>query len=417
MVHIETTYGCNQRCIFCYNPSRDCSIDYAKLDKIVDSIYKSKIPHVYLIGGEPSLLKVDKLNEYIEKLSEYSSVTIVTNGFKYLEGLSKSLACIGVPIHGDKKTHEYLTNNPGSYEKIISNIKRYVEDGFDVRLIPVLMSINHNQMYDIIRLAAKLGAESVFVDRFESGGIGSALTKRLLPDDKQFKTALGQIIKAKGDFNIPLGFGTAIPYCLDKRLIDENIQANCGVGTTFAAINPNGDFRLCNQSLKVYGNILKEPIEKIWNKKALDEFRDLGWVKEPCKSCELLYECTGGCKVDTNCPSEFCVDCAVRGCNKPLNKMPLKLKEPKFDVPVKMRRFKRNKYFKLNDFHKETFIVTRYQTVEIDDNTRHIAQFILDSDEYILEKEVMDKFSEDFNKRDLRQLVSKLEYIGAIDEI
>lgn len=416
LIHIETTYGCNQKCIFCYNPNRNCFIDYDKLNKIVDSVCKSKIPHVYLIGGEPSILKIEKLNEYINKLSKHSSVTIVTNGFKYLKGLSKNLACLGVPIHGDKKTHEYLTNNPGSYKKIIENIKKYIEDGLDVRCIPVLMSVNHNQMYDIIKLVTKLGVESIFVDRFEPGGIGSRLTKELLPTNEQFNIALNQMIKAKKDFGIPLGFGTAIPYCLDKRLLEENIHANCGVGVTFGAINPNGDFRICNQSLKIYGNVLKEPIEKIWNKKGLDEFRDLSWVTEPCKDCDLLHECVGGCKVDSNYPGEFCVDCAVRTCKKPINKIKLKIKKIKFGFPEKMRRFKKNKYLKLNDFHKEDYIVTQYQTVEIDDLTKKVLQFILDNKGYILEKEILDKFSKEVEKKDLRELLSKFIHIGAIDE-
>jgi radical SAM protein with 4Fe4S-binding SPASM domain len=224
------------------------------------------------------------------------------------------------------------------------------------------------------------------------------------------------MIKAKKDFGIPLGFGTAVPYCLDKRLIEENIYANCGVGITFGAINPEGDFRICNQSLKIYGNVLKETLEKIWNKKELDEFRDLSWVDEPCKNCNLLHECVGGCKVDSNCPEEFCIDCAVRGCKKPINKVKIKIKEPIFEIPKNMRRFMKNKYLKLNDFHKEIYIVTRYQTVEIDKSTKIIIEFILKNKGYILEKEILDKFSEDFEKKDLRELLSKFIYIGAIDE-
>ena len=416
LVHIETTYCCNQKCIFCYNPNRNCSVDYDKLDKIVDSVYKSKIPHVYLIGGEPSILKIEKLNQYIDKLSEYSSVTIVTNAYKYLKGLSKKLACIGIPIHGDKKTHEYLTNNHGGYETIIKNTKRYIEEGFDVRIIPVLMSVNHNQIYSIIELSAELGAESVFVDRFESGGIGSKLTKELLPTDKQFDIALSQMIKAKKDFGIPLGFGTAIPFCLDKRLIKENIYANCGAGINFGAINPDGNFRICNQSLKVYGNVLKEPLENIWNKKELNEFRDLGWVGKPCTNCDLLYECVGGCKVDSNCPGEFCIDCSIRGYEKPKNKVKLSLEEPKFKFPINMRRFVKNKYLKLNDFHKEIYIVTRYQTVEINKQVIKIINYILKKEGFILEKEILDKFSNEFSRRDLRELLSKLLHIGAINE-
>ncbi|MCL6500715.1 MAG: radical SAM protein, partial [Candidatus Pacearchaeota archaeon] len=197
LVHIETTYTCNSRCIFCYNPKRKSSIDYEKIDKIVEAVRKAHIPNVYLIGGEPSLLKVKKLNEYIDLLSETSSVTIVTNGKRYMENLSDKLACLGIPIHGNEKTHDYLTSCKGGYKKTILNIKRYIKEGFDVRCIPVLMSINHNQMYDVIKLATELGMESVFIDRFESGGLGSKMTKKLLPNLKQFKIALGQMIKAK----------------------------------------------------------------------------------------------------------------------------------------------------------------------------------------------------------------------------
>ena len=61
-----------------------------------------------------------------------------------------------------------LTNNKGGYDKTIKTIKNYVRKGFDVRCIPVLMSANYNQMYDVIKLAKKLGMESVFVDLSES---------------------------------------------------------------------------------------------------------------------------------------------------------------------------------------------------------------------------------------------------------
>jgi MoaA/NifB/PqqE/SkfB family radical SAM enzyme len=164
LLHIEMSYVCNSRCIFCYNPYRKSPIDYSKIDKMIKSVYQAHIPHVYLIGGEPSLLKTEKLNQYIDLLSERSSVTIVTNGLIYKKGLSNKLACIGVPIHGDKKTHEMLTNHGGGYGKVIQTIKNYVRDGFDVRCIPVLMSANYNQMYDVIKLAKNLGMESVFVD-------------------------------------------------------------------------------------------------------------------------------------------------------------------------------------------------------------------------------------------------------------
>ncbi|PIR76490.1 MAG: hypothetical protein COU32_01715 [Candidatus Magasanikbacteria bacterium CG10_big_fil_rev_8_21_14_0_10_42_10] len=66
LCHIEMTYACNEKCIFCYNPERAKLGDLSAIDRLVRSVAESQIPHVYLIGGEPSLLPVEKLNEYID---------------------------------------------------------------------------------------------------------------------------------------------------------------------------------------------------------------------------------------------------------------------------------------------------------------------------------------------------------------
>jgi radical SAM protein with 4Fe4S-binding SPASM domain len=424
LVHIEMSYACNSRCVFCYNPYRKSLIDYSKIDKIVRSVYNSHIPHVYLIGGEPSLLKIEKLNEYIDLLAENSSVTIVTNGLIYKKGLSTNLACIGIPIHGDKKTHEMLTTVKGGYNKVLQTIRNYVRDGFDVRCIPVLMSVNYNQIYKIIKLAKELGMESVFIDRFESGGIGSKAAEKLKPNLLQFKESLSQMIRARDDFNIPVGFGTAIPFCLDERLITENMWANCGVGVTFAAINPNGDLRICNQSNIIYGNVLKESIEKIWNKRKLDEFRNLKWVTGPCKKCPFLDICTCGCKVDLTCSEKYCIDYAVRDRQKELvpherlKELKKLFKEQK-EIPVKFpkeyRVFKPNKYTRLNLWHKEKYLITRYQTISLNKNAIKIIKSILKG--IHSEKQLIAEFRDCISEEELRGFLSKLVEVDAIDLI
>lgn len=421
LIHIETTYACNSRCIFCYNPFRSVSIDHNKIDRIVKVVSRAQIPHVYLIGGEPSLVKTTQLNEYINLLKKKSSVTIVTNGLIYKRGLSKNLACIGIPIHGDQKTHESLTGVIGGYQKVIQTIKKYVKDGFDVRCIPVLMSINYNQIYNIIKLAKELGMESVFVDRFESGGIGSNLSQKLKPTLEQFKEALSQMIIARNDFKIPVGFGTAIPFCLDERLIIENMWADCGVGTTFGAINPNGDFRICNQSNIIYGNVLKEPIEEIWKKKKLDNFRNLKWIRKPCTNCPFLYTCTGGCKVDLTCSNAYCIDYAVRDnagkllTHNQLVKLARQFKENKTSTifPSEYRIFHLNKYARLNLSYKEKYLVTRYQTICLNRTALRLMQSIFDG--IISERKLIDKFRREVSEKMIRKFISQILEVEAIN--
>ncbi len=157
---------------------------------------------------------------------------IVTNGKIRLEGISPKLACFGIPIHGSKaETHERFTQSKGSFNNALSTIEYYVSQGFDVRCIPVLTGFNFDEMFDIIRLASDLGMESVFVDRFEDGGLGAknvANFRELKPTIEQFRIAVGQIIEARhlfSSFHGKVGFGTAIPYCLDERIVEDGIQS------------------------------------------------------------------------------------------------------------------------------------------------------------------------------------------------
>ncbi len=423
LVHIEMTYACNSHCIFCYNPERGKLGDLDKIDPIVQSVVESRIPHVYLIGGEPSLVPVDRLNRYIEMLAPYSSVTIVTNGIKRLEGISPKLACFGVPLHGANSTmHEFHNQFPGSFATVLDNIAYYAAEGFDVRCIPVLTGYNYGQLYDIIAIAADLGMESVYVDRYEDGGLGAqqALDKypRLKPTLAQFRYAVTQMLAAREDFpqlEGRIGFGTAIPYCIDPRMVEENMTSNCGVGTYFGAINPKGDFRICNQSQIVFGNVLEQPLEIIWNNPAIDCFRDLGWVEEPCCSCPLLLDCTCGCKVDVNYSSEFSIDYAVREAEEDEITIPEERQHRELEVtyPEDYRTFRPNRYMKLNTEYVEKFLVTRYQTVKLGPRALQLARLILNSG-VTSEKELIAVTGGEIEEEEIRIFISKLEQINAI---
>ena len=325
------------------------------------------------------------------------------------------MACIGVPIHGVGDIHDFLAGKKGSFKKAVSTIKHYVKRGFDVRCIPVLAKQNFDQMYNIIRLAKQLGMDQVFVDRYEDGGIGSSRSLELKPSLEQFRFALGEMIKARDDFNIPVGWGTAIPFCLDERLVSENMFANCEAGITFCAISPKGDVRVCNQSDRVYGNVLNDPLEKIWHNPGLLEFRSFGWAANPCSGCDVLSECMCGCKVDANHSEEFSIDYAIRENGQlcePKNHIPDQLFS---EITEELRFFKSNKYMRLNCHYKENYLITRYQTIELDEVASIIIQQILSGE--TSEKKIIFLNGESVDENEIRQLISVLEHVGAIDII
>ena len=144
LAHIEITYACMEDCIVCYNPTRTkvSQRDKDVVWNIVRQVARQRIPHTYLIGGEPTYgYSAVELSDMVEYLSDHgSSVTIVTNGQIHLKNFTSKLSCFGVSLHGaDPQTHDSVTRKPGSFERSVAAARRYVEDGHDVRVIPVVM--------------------------------------------------------------------------------------------------------------------------------------------------------------------------------------------------------------------------------------------------------------------------------------
>lgn len=387
-VQIETSYNCNTQCAFCYNTGRKTAIDYGKLRQIVDRVIDAKIPHVQLTGGEISLLQTEFINEIIDKLSKYSTVTIQTNGIKYIKNLTKNLACIYVSLHGTKNHHESLQITH-SWDEISKNIQRYIGDGFEVNCDFTLTSTNYMNFEEIAFQASKWGVRQYSINKFEPAGLGVKNFKQLAPTKEQFSNVIDQIIRLQDKTDMLIGFCTAIPFCLDPRLPEYGLTANCGAGVSFLSINPDGDIRICNQSSRSYGNIFEKNLMEIWNEKSLNEFRDGLWVTKPCSECFLFDQCLAGCKVDNSICQNYCVDYAIRD----LKKSPITKKEWNRKLAIYSKRLEKkqlktildfkdivcpDKFTKLYLYNGQKLLVTRHQTTELDNNSVVMIKKLVD---------------------------------------
>jgi radical SAM protein with 4Fe4S-binding SPASM domain len=408
--------------------------DKALVWRIVENVAKAKIPHTYLIGGEPTYgYSKDELESYVNYLFDHgSSVTIVTNGQVRLKGMTSNLACYGVSIHGaDAESHDSITRLKGSWRRAVDTAKFYVDEGHDVRIIPVVMGRNHDQMYQIAELAWEIGAEAIYYDVYEPGGIGeqnsSVASLRMQPTAAELHEAIGQIVKARDDFPFrgDIGLGTALPYCFDERLIERGMQATCGVGTWFCAITNTGELRLCNQSRMSFGNVLQRPIDEIWLDPLVDShFRELRWVDEPCASCPVLEECGGGCKVDEGCASgEFCIDRLVRGLSPDLKQTLSKGDLRRFQdlsVPPHYRISRRSRFLSINRLYEgrgDLFFKTRYQTVRITETEGAVIESILATPGAVSEQALVGAYRSHVPEASIRRFYSALLWTGALEAI
>ena len=133
-VNLELTELCNVKCRHCYNFWRDESIGHEtiKNDKIDDLIAKLSVAgvfHVILTGGEPFanypllLGAIKSISKHKMSMSVNSNLMIVTKE-KLSElrslGLDHILTSLPSP---DPKLNDFIMNQKGSLDKIISGIK------------------------------------------------------------------------------------------------------------------------------------------------------------------------------------------------------------------------------------------------------------------------------------------------------
>jgi len=295
-VQVELTYACNSACTFCYNPNHHRKYDHDLTSRILAEVARYKLHHVQLIGGEVSILP--EVQAYVDLIAPARWRSLVTNGRVFIENLGGRIDEVYFSLHGDKSAHERLTNARGSFDGIVANATKYRDAGLRLNCDTVLTSANFSEIYDIARVASDIGMSAIFVNIYQPAGIGSKAFQRLAPHPDQIREAITQLLRARDALGIDVNFGTSTPYCLDERLISEGLAYTCGTGTWFCSIDPTGNVRICNQSPRIYGNILDESLGGIWAKQEIGaDYRDMTWLPEPCASCPLSAECLGGCRI------------------------------------------------------------------------------------------------------------------------
>ena len=175
-VNLELTELCNVKCRHCYNFWRDESIGHetissTKLKDLIKKLADAGVFHIILTGGEPfanySLLRdaVKFISNNKMTMSLNSNLMIVTKE-KLQElrslGLDHILTSLPSP---DFKINDYIMNQKGSLEKIISGIKLTRESDIRVSVNMVITRQTKNQVYEAGKLVSSLGCQKLFITR------------------------------------------------------------------------------------------------------------------------------------------------------------------------------------------------------------------------------------------------------------
>lgn len=278
---LELTSNCNNRCLHCYAGSGETvTLDPVSHEcwlRIISEGKAAGATAIQLIGGEPLLYPLWR--ELIVKAHEagYSYIEIFTNGTLIdesdIEFFKQYNVNIATTIYANNaETHDTVTQNPGSFENTMANIRKLLAAQIPLRIASIIMKANEHEVQNIMNLYAELGVEVAYPDVIRPTGRGE--NKELLPESYH-----KQPVKP--------------PFRTDAQAFAIAQQAhNCLAGKI--AITADGDVIPCIFARKqVCGNILQTSLAEIINGPKLQQcWHVTKDIIKKCKDCEYRYACT-----------------------------------------------------------------------------------------------------------------------------
>lgn len=309
MAELELTSNCNLICQHCYNffayPKRkkESYVSLEKIESIVKKISDTGVFHLLLTGGEP-FLNLELLYSAINSArNNFLDVTINTNATLINDEIASELfklkikgVLVSICGSTDLK-HDKITNTKGSFNKTINGIKALINSGIQVSVNIVAQKESISDIFATAELLSKIGVRSFCATPITPClATKSHVEKMLTPNE--IITVWDQLIKAEQQLGIFTRSLRPIPHCAFESLDSKYYKfllMNCTAGKTVYCSDCIGQIRACTHSDKIYGNILSESFDSIWD--SMSEWRDNSFISDKCKTnCIEYTDCGAGCR-------------------------------------------------------------------------------------------------------------------------
>ena len=284
-VLLELTYGCNLRCVMCYNPTHTASNELTldEYEVLFDDLMALGTVQLTMTGGEV-LARPDFWDIAHAARQRHFALRLFTNGTRVDADIARKFAelsplSIEVSLYGGTAaTHDAVTARPGSFERTLEGIRHLKAAGARVVAKALLTTLNKHEVTETCRLIDELG---VHFKGF---------------DPVVFATHSGD--EGPVDLRVP---AEEVAKLLPWHLIDsEDLMTGdelpmCSAGHDFAAITPHGLVYPCLSMRLPMGNIRERSFADIWKNpedKQLEVVREATWGELPsCSGCDARAVC------------------------------------------------------------------------------------------------------------------------------
>lgn len=279
----ELTQRCPADCIHCYLGRRadHSDLGLAECLIVLDKLRDAGVIFLALTGGEATV------HRHFFAVAEAArarglAVSLFTAAYHLTARqvrriIALDLLKIEVSILGLNETHDALMRRPGSYEKMLRNVKAFRDAGLAVVLKSVMMPENAWQIPQVRKLAEELGCAY------------KPTAQVLSRTDNHERQPMGELtwderreaVRAMEGDRLRLA-GRQTPH---EALI-------CGAGRTAWSLSPGGDVFPCNILRIPCGNLVRQSWEEIWYSKPMREVRECTVEDvKGCRGCGVMGTC------------------------------------------------------------------------------------------------------------------------------
>jgi MoaA/NifB/PqqE/SkfB family radical SAM enzyme len=259
--HLELTYGCNWRCVFCYNPRHHDlrRLELREWDDVLDDLRELGTLTVTLTGGEP-LTSPDFLPVARAVRERAMALRVFTNGSLIDEPMAAAIAelrplAVELSLHGaTAATHDRTTQRPGSFAAVWEAVARLRRVEAPTVLKTPLTSWNEAELDGIVELAA-------------GAGVPLRLDATIVPRDDGDRAPLAWSASADGTRRLYRLLSSRGELAAEERRAG---GSNCGLGTMTLAVDPEGNVYPCLQwRQSSLGNVRHAPLRRLWRQSAV----------------------------------------------------------------------------------------------------------------------------------------------------
>jgi radical SAM protein with 4Fe4S-binding SPASM domain len=298
-VVLEPTQRCNLRCKMCHQDRVALSKQgELTLEQIVAFFNRNtQLKKISLIGGEIFVRR--DIVAVIRHLNRNRDIVLSTNGTlvgnSEIETLRncKRVFTVCISLDGTRAVHDSIRGVDGAYDRAIRTIEG-LAPFLPVTVNCVILNENLECLTEVVNICASMGVKKIKLElerKFPEGVIDQTLDEFKLQSDELpiaskeraetycLNTLRDRLVECRDQ-----GKKQGIYVTFDPPYLMDEIEACCSGNIRTkkkcicdnlrrAVIAPNGDLVHCFIIRKIFGNILHDSFDEIWNSETANRFR------------------------------------------------------------------------------------------------------------------------------------------------